>query len=397
MARALYFDCFAGAAGDMIVGALLDAGVAFEDLRAALATLPLGGYRLAAEPIVRAGIAATKFRVEIEHAHHHPRSLGDIIRIIDGSGLSDTTKARTLRLFERLARVEAGIHRQPVETIHLHEVGAVDSIVDITGAVVALELLGVDRCLASPLNVGSGAVECAHGVLPVPAPATAELLRGVPMYSTGLEAELVTPTGALLVSEFAGEFGPLPEMRVERIGYGAGDRDLGRLPNLLRVLVGELTAAGATAETVTVIESEIDDMNPQLYAHLMERLYAAGAVEVFYAPIHMKKNRPGTLLTAVCPPGRREAVCEALFRESTTIGLRFYQAGRDKLERRIVCVRTSVGNVRLKIASRGSRVLNYAPEYEDCARLAAEHQLAVKEVQHLAIKAYLDGHLVDEG
>ncbi|MYK88704.1 MAG: LarC family nickel insertion protein, partial [Acidobacteria bacterium] len=255
----------------------------------------------------------------------------------------------------------------------------------------ALEWLAPDRVVASPLNVGSGTVTCAHGELPVPAPATAELLLGAPTYAQGPPAELVTPTGALIVTEYAAAYGPAPPMRVERIGYGAGDRNPAGRPNVLRALVGEGTGTGAF-ERVVVLECQIDDMNPQLYGVLMDRLAAAGALDVFYAPIQMKKNRPGTLVTVVAPPGRREALSDVLFRESTTIGLRVTETDRERLDREAVAVETPIGSVRIKVARRDGAIRNASPEFEDCARLAAERRLSIKEVQAIAVKAWLDGN-----
>jgi uncharacterized protein (TIGR00299 family) protein len=439
MSRVLYLDCFSGASGDMIAGALLDAGVPFDVLAGAVGSLGLDGVSVGSERVDRSGIGAAKFRVTVdgeaadagvnehthghdrahghdhghaeghdhahqhghghehdhnhEHAHdhgrHHHRGLKEINDIVARSSLSPAGRERASRLFRRLAEVEAGIHQVPVEAVHLHEVGAVDSIVDVVAAVCALEWLAPDRVVASPLNVGSGTVTCEHGELPVPAPATAELLVGVPTYAQGPPAELVTPTGALIVTEYADAYGPAPPMRVERIGYGAGDRNPAGRPNVLRALVGEGTGTGAF-ERVVVLECQIDDMNPQLYGALMDRLAAAGALDVFYAPIQMKKNRPGTLVTVVAPPGRREALSDILFRESTTIGLRVTETERERLDREAVAVETPIGSIRIKVARRDGAIRNAAPEFEDCARLAAERRLSIKEVQAIAVKAWLD-------
>ena len=315
--------------------------------------------------------------------------MAEINAIVDRSSLSPAGRARASRLFRRLAEVEAGIHQVPVEDVHLHEVGAVDSIVDVVAAVSALEWLSPDRVVASPLNVGSGTVRCEHGELPVPAPATAELLVGVPVYAKGPPAELVTPTGALIVTEYADAYGPAPPMRIERIGYGAGDRNPAGRPNVLRALVGEGSATG-TLERVVVLECQIDDMNPQLYGALMDRLAAAGALDVYYAPIQMKKNRPGTLVTVVGSPGRRAVLTDVLFRESTTIGVRVTETERERLDRESVAVETPVGCIRIKVARRGGAIRNAAPEFEDCARLAAERGISIKEVQAIAVKAWLD-------
>ncbi len=290
-------------------------------------------------------------------------------------------------MFQRLGEAEAAIHQMPVDQVHLHEVGALDSIIDIVGIVFAMEWAGADRIVSSPLNLGGGTVHSAHGVFPVPAPATVKLLGDAPVYSSGLQQELVTPTGALIVSTYASSFGPIPPMSIEQVGYGAGDRDDPHTPNVLRVLIGRAVDRPA-AERVTVIECEIDDMNPQLFGVAMDRLYAAGALEVFYVPVQMKKNRPGTLLTVVAPPERRPALADVIFRETTTIGLRYYDVDRECLRREIVSITTPIGPVRFKIAWQDGRVMNAVPEFEDCAKLAASNNLAVKEVQAIAIHAY---------
>ena len=409
MARILYFDCFSGASGDMILGALLDAGLPLEQLRAAVGSLALDGVTLEAERVDRSGIGATKFRVRGAaqdrghdhdggphhhgpHHHHHEhghRGLSEICALVDRSALSGSAKDRAKRLFRRLAETEADIHQRPVEEIHLHEVGAVDSIIDIAGAVFGLEWVGADRIVSSPLNVGSGTVTCAHGVLPVPAPATARLVLGAPVYSTGVEAELLTPTGALLVTDYASQYGPLPALRVRRVGYGAGDRDLPGSPNVVRVVIGD-DDAGGHLQRIVVIESEIDDMNPQIFGVLMDRLHAAGALDVFYAPIQMKKNRPATLVSVVALPEDREALTALLFRETTTIGVRFKEMDRERLDRDQVTVETPLGPVRFKVARRDGNVVNASPEFDDCLQLAERHDLSVKAVQAIATKAYLD-------
>jgi uncharacterized protein (TIGR00299 family) protein len=280
----------------------------------------------------------------------------------------------------------------PLERIHLHEVGALDSIIDIVGAVFGMEWLGADEVVVSPLNVGSGTVTCAHGEFPVPAPATARLLTGVPVYAGSVASELVTPTGALLMTGYASRFGPLPAMRIASIGYGAGTKDFPGHPNVLRLVVGE-TESAQEGERVVVIECEIDDMNPQLFGPLMDGLYAAGALDVFYAPVQMKKNRPGTLVTVVAPPSRREPLSSVLFTETTTIGVRYQEVMRECLEREVRAIDTPAGRIRFKVATRGGRVLNASPEFEDCARLAAERGLPVKDVQAMAVKAWVDGVL----
>jgi uncharacterized protein (TIGR00299 family) protein len=430
--RVLYFDCFSGASGDMVLGALIDAGVAFDDIRRALGSLAISPDSVWTEQVVRAGIRATKFCVVGEepmavqahehshgHAHshvrghgHHPhghdhhhdhgdahghahetghhahRSLAEISALIEQSALSGRGKARAKALFQQLGAAEAAIHGTTLEKVHLHEVGALDSIIDIVGAVYALESLGVDRVVASPLNVGSGSVRSAHGLFPVPAPATMRLLQGAPIYSGAQQAELVTPTGALLVTSYATEFGAIPPMRVSAVGYGAGSRDFPETPNVLRVLVGEADAT-APSTSVVVIEADIDDMNPQIFGVVMDALHAEGALDVFYTAIQMKKNRPGTLLTVVAPPDARARLTATIFRETTTIGVRYREMSRECLDREEVTVTTPLGAVRVKVARRDGRVLNASPEFEDCARIARERNVPVKEVQALAIKAFL--------
>jgi uncharacterized protein (TIGR00299 family) protein len=415
VSRVLYFDCFSGISGDMTLGALIDAGLPLDDLTRALGSLALGDVELRAEKVLRTGVSATKFSVHqgslnLEpgtlspvsgtpnpkpHAHRH---LPKIFKMIDGSSLSPEGRERAKAMFQRLGEAEAAIHQMPVEKVHLHEVGALDSIIDIVGTVFAMDWAGADRIVCSPLNVGGGMVSSAHGVFPVPAPATVKLLGTTPVYGGAVQKELVTPTGALIATTYASSFGPIPAMAVERVGYGAGDRDDPVTPNVLRVLIGEETAvtevvqafrpAVAAGDRVTVIECEIDDMNPQIFGLVMDRLYAAGALEVFYTPVQMKKNRPGTLLTVVAPPALRTTMTDLIFRETTTIGLRHYEVDRECLERKIVPVETPIGTVRVKVASRHGRVLNATPEFEDCAALAAAHDLPVKDVQALAMKAY---------
>ena len=410
MSRVLYFDCFSGISGDMTLGALLDAGLPLADLRAALGSLALGDAHVHADRVLRTGVSATKFRVH-EHPHdrsqhphdhsQHPhdhaphRSLSEIFGLIDKSALSSGGRTRAKEMFQRLGEAEAAIHGTPIEKVHLHEVGALDSIIDIVGTVFAMEWAGADRVVASPLNVGGGMVDSAHGRFPVPAPATVKLLGSTPIYSGDVQKELVTPTGALIVTTYAASFGPIPPMTIERVGYGAGDRDDPKTPNVLRVLIGDEVGAGlapahseAPGDRVTVVECEIDDMNPQIFGVAMEKLYAAGALEVFYVSVQMKKNRPGTLVTVIAPPDKRSAIADVIFRETTTIGLRHYETARECLKREIVNVETPLGTVRFKVAWRNGTVINATPEFEDVAKLAAANNLPVKDVQSIAIRAY---------
>ena len=429
--KVLYFDCFSGASGDMILGALIDAGVRLDDVRRALGGLAIAPETIWTERVLRAGISATKFHVrgealQIDHADDHDhehgheseshqhesgshrhgsgshrhasegaprlhvhRTLTEIFRLIDGSALSGAAKDRAKQLFTVLGEAEAAIHGTPLDRVHLHEVGAIDSIIDIVGSVFALEQLGVGRIVSSPLNLGGGTITSAHGRYPVPAPATMRLLRDVPVYAGTQKAELVTPTGALLVTGYATAFGPIPEMRVATIGYGAGTRDFPHAPNVLRVLIGEADTA-APSHSVVVIEAEIDDMNPQIFGVLMDRLLAEGALDVFYTPIQMKKNRPGTLLSAIASPSLKDRLTTTIFRETTTIGVRYREMTRECLDRESVTVETELGAVRIKVARRGGALLNAAPEFDDCVRLAAGHDLPTKHVQAVAMKAYMD-------
>jgi pyridinium-3,5-bisthiocarboxylic acid mononucleotide nickel chelatase len=421
--RTLYFDCFSGASGDMILGALIDAGVPLDAIRGALGSLAIEHDAVWTERVVRAGVAATKFCVRGEdgsdHAHDHRddhghdhhrshahapaaephetvhqlhgphRSLAEIGELIDRSALSGAGKHRAKALFQRLGEAEAAVHGISVDRVHLHEVGALDSIIDIVGTVYAIEAIGAKKVVSSPLNIGGGTVRSAHGLYPVPAPATAMLLMGAPVYSGKQQVELVTPTGALLVTGYAESYGGAPAMRLDTIGYGAGSRDLPDTPNVLRILVGE-AASDAESHTVVVIEAEIDDMNPQIFGVLMDRLLAESALDVFYTAIQMKKNRPGTLLTVIAPTDARERLTGLIFRESTTIGVRYRDMRRECLDREIVSVDTPFGPVRFKVARRDGVMLNASPEFDDCVRIGRERDVPVKDVQAAATKAFLD-------
>ena len=388
----------------MIVGALIDAGVSLDDIRGALGSLSIDRDAVWVERVQRAGIGATKFHVRGEdaghehrqHTHggvateaHAHRTLTEIYALIDGSRLSSTGKARAKALFARLGEVEGAIHGTSADKVHLHEVGSLDSIVDIVSTVHALELIGADRIVASPLNVGSGTIRSSHGLYPIPAPATVRLLEGAPIYSGTQRAEMVTPTGALLITEYATEFGGIPSMKIGRAGYGAGARNFEDTPNVLRVLIGE-SDASVSSHTVTMIEAEIDDMNPQIFGVVMEKLLAQGALDVFYTPIQMKKNRPGTLLSAIATPATRETLTSTIFQETTTIGVRYRDMTRECLDRESQIVDTPFGPIRFKVASRAGEVLNAAPEFDDCVRVANATGRSVKEIQAAATKAWLD-------
>ncbi len=390
--RALYFDCYAGISGDMIIGALIDLGVRLELIADQLLSLGLEGYRIKADKVMRSQIAATKFGVEIDDRAQPARHLDDIISIIDGSRLSHTVKSLSKRVFERLAEAEARVHGTTSERVHFHEVGAVDSIIDIVGAMIGFEELGIEVYYSSRLRVGRGSIEAAHGLLPVPAPGTAELLRGVPIYAGALEGEFVTPTGAAIVTTLCEHFIPIPQMKLDRTGYGAGARDPEGFPNTLRLILGETEQeqAVASAEHVLVIETNIDDMNPQVYGFVMDRAFQMGALDVFITPVQMKKNRPGAMLTVICEAQYLDSLTEMLLAETTTLGVRYYEAKRRVLARAIETVETPYGRVRIKVARAGIRTLHFHPEYEDCLRLVEQARVPLLEIQSAAIAAYRD-------
>ena len=385
--RVAYLDCFSGISGNMVLGALLDAGLELDELRDALARLSISGYELEAERVRRRGLTGTHVEVKVE-GHGPERHLHDIEAIITNSQLRDDIQQRSLAIFRRLAEAEAKVHGAPIHHVHFHEVGAVDAIVDIVGAVVGLDLLGIERLYASPVHIGRGTTTCAHGVIPVPAPATAELLRGVPVYGRDVDAELTTPTGAALLTSLVESVGAAPSMSVSHIGYGAGTRDLPHA-NMLRISIGESQQGGDgyAQDQVVVLETNIDDMNPEFYDHVMGRLFDAGAVDVFLTPIAMKRSRPGTLLTALTTEDRMEEVVTALFEETTTIGVRFAPMQRWILRRERALAETAYGAVAVKVARRGETVMNVAPEVEDCRRLAREQGVPLKAVYQAAQEA----------
>ncbi len=435
--RIAYLECFSGMSGDMFLGALVDAGVAASVLEETVAALGVGA-RLEISRVVRGAISATKVDVYVDgakdlpreeycerqhshphersehegeaqaHSHSHPgeserasrplpheheRGLSEIRQIISAASISESAKKTAIAIFEVLGRTEAKIHNTSIESVHFHEVGAVDAMVDIVCAAVGAEALGVDEIICSPLNVGGGTVRCAHGTFPIPAPATVELLKGAPVYSSGLQAELVTPTGAAIVKTLASRFAGFPEMKIEKWGYGAGSRDFPGHPNVVRLTIGEAAsstlAAKTASEMITVLEANLDDLNPQVFGYVMDRLFEEGALDAFAMPVQMKKNRPGTLLTVLCKPEDASRLTQLIFSETTTLGVRRRDEMRQTLARRWENVRTQWGEVRIKIASMNGTVTNYAPEYEDCRRIAAEHHVPLKSVMQEASRAYL--------
>lgn len=374
-----YFDCFSGISGDMTLGALVDAGLPIEVLRSELAKLDLPGYTLSSEKVRRSGLSATKVHVLLDEKEQPARHLSDIEKIINGSSLFPAVKQKSLNIFQRLAEVEAKVHGTTPEKVHFHEVGAVDAIVDIVGSVIGLEHLGITEINGSPVNVGSGTVHTAHGKLPVPAPATVELLKNIPLYSSSITIELTTPTGAAIISTLAASFGPIPHMVISRIAYGAGNKDLPGQPNVLRLMIGEPVSA-YEEDTSIIIESNIDDMNPQLYDPLITTLMARGAQDVYLTPIIMKKGRPAILLSVLTDRGNSDTLLEVIFRETTSIGVRIHEVRRKKLSREVRTVETSYGKIRMKISRRGDEIMTVTPEYEDCKKLAEEKQVPLKTV-----------------
>ena len=405
--RIAYLECFAGISGDMFLGALVDAGVDPKLLHEAIASLNVGAT-LEIEKVDRSGINASKVRVLVDgtsaetadsatrthhHSHHehhaHGRSLSVIRTMIENAPLAAAAKETAIRAFELLGESESKIHNVPIETIHFHEVGAVDSIVDIEAGAVGAHALHVDSWICSPLNVGGGTVECAHGTFPVPAPATMDLLQGVPTYSSGIQMELVTPTGAALVRALNCTFGPAPAMRVEEIGYGAGSRNPKRFPNVVRLSLGDTSdAMSLTGDTVVVMETAVDDLNPQVLGDFTERALQAGALDVMCSSVHMKKNRLATLITILCDRAHAEPLQQLLFRETTTLGVRIREERRACLDRKFVDVETQWGEIRIKIGLLNGVEVNAAPEYEDCRRCAEQHSVPLKIVMQAALAIY---------
>src|SRR3989440_667231 len=387
-----YFDCFSGISGDMTLGALVDAGCPVEHLRSELHGLQVPGWELSAEKVWKNGMAATYVKVRTEDQQKH-RSLSGILEILKDSKLAAPVRDRASAIFTKLGQAEAGVHDVPLEKIHFHEVGAVDAIVDIVGACIGFHFLGIERFACSALNVGGGTAKMAHGVLPVPAPATANLLQGKPTYSNGVQRELVTPTGAAIVATLCDSFGPQPPMSVSAIGYGAGLADLEGQPNVLRIMIGEAAEKIVPGfdQEITVIEANLDDMNPQIYGYFLEKALAARALDVFTTPVQMKKNRPGTLLTVLCESKDAQSLMSLIFAETTTFGVRSHRAQRRVLPREFVNVTTSFGEVRIKLSRVNGRILHIAPEYDDCRKLAVEKNVPLQHVINEALRAYQGG------
>src|ERR1051325_1955551 len=383
--RTLYFDCFAGASGDMILGALVAAGVEPNYLREQLSSLSVSGFKIDFETVNRSGLSATYARVETAPEHKH-RHLSDIKQIIETSALSAAVKERAVQIFTRLAEAEARVHNEPVDRVHFHEVGAIDAIVDVVGAAICFDALQIDRFICSPIHVGSGMVKMAHGQFPIPPPAVTELLKGVPFYATDIKGELLTPTGAAIITTVCSEYGPISEMTTETTGYGAGTREYQDFPNVLRVLIGQTIESGARDERLWMLETNLDDASPQIIGHVMDRVLESGALDCFFTPVQMKKNRPGVLLSVLCGPREKEALMELLFTETTTLGVRSYEVTRRGLPRSVGRVETPYGPIDVKVAHLDGRIVNEMPEFEQCRQAAMNANVPLKVVDEAVRK-----------
>jgi len=380
-----YFDCFSGISGDMILGALIDAGLDIRELESELGMLKMSGYKIKAEKTARKGISGTKFSIDVIE-QNVGRKLKDIVEIVDQSDLDDDIKDLSKKTFEELAMVEAKIHGKSIEEIHLHEVAGLDSIIDVIGSLIGIKKLGIEVTYSSKVHVGTGFLECQHGVLPVPAPATLAMLKGIPIYSKGIEAELATPTGVCVLKTLSKSFGIMPEMKVEKVGYGAGSREL-EIPNLLRVYVGETDEDEYEKDEVILIETNIDDMNPELLAYASEILLKQGVLDVFMTPIFMKKNRPGTMLSVLTTRDKLDEILSTIFTEIATLGVRIHRLERKKLSRKVISVKTRFGEIKVKIGKIGNQIKNIAPEYESCREIAVKQRIPLKDVYDEAKEA----------
>lgn len=370
-----YFDCFSGISGDMVLGALVDAGLPLEIFTELIDNLNLPGCRITSRKVKRAGILATKIDITFPPEKKSPAEILSLIQSLD---IPQKLKEKSKRIFLTIAKTEAYIHQEDIDSLHLHELGSIDTLIDIVGSVVGLDRMGVKKVYSSPVNVGGGTVKSAHGLLPVPAPATVRILKGVPIYSSGVEAELTTPTGAAILTGFSPIYGPLPPMKLEKIGYGAGGRELS-LPNLLRVLIGEQDTQ-PEEEWVSILETNIDDMNPEFYEYVIESLLKKGALDVFLTPVQMKKSRPGVLLSVICYEEKQDELLKVLFTETPTLGVRISHVRRKKLKREIKKLKTSLGDVRVKIGILNEKIVSVSPEYEDCKKVALEKNMPLRKV-----------------
>ncbi|WP_420265758.1 nickel pincer cofactor biosynthesis protein LarC [Candidatus Magnetominusculus dajiuhuensis] len=388
--KVAYIQCASGVSGDMLVGAVIDAGVPLEYLRERLSVVlkQKDGGEITSKTVYKNGFRALKFDVNpsVSHQHNGHRNWKDIVEIIDAAGFDDDIKAKGLKIFRSIFEAEAIAHGQPFEHTHLHELGAVDCLADVFGFLSGIKYLGIEKICVSPINVGGGSVKTVHGTLPVPAPATAYLLRGMPVYSSGVEFELTTPTGAAIIKEMSADFGAFPDMIVDTIGTGAGGRDIASAPNILRIFIGRAGRQTSSDENAFIIETNIDDMSPQLYGGVMEKLFRAGALDVYITPVIMKKCRPAALLTVITGEDKIEPLSQIIFEETTTIGLRYYRVSRETLQRTIHPVNTKYGEIRIKTAVRNGKCLNVSAEYEDCKKAAAEFSVPVRRVIEEALR-----------
>lgn len=375
-----YFDCFSGISGDMILGALADLGNDFSFIKKELKKLDLKGYSLSHKKVKRGVIETTRVDVKVTEKSSSKRNLKSIISIIKNSGLAEKIKNDSIKIFRRLAEAEATVHGTTINKVHFHEVGAIDSIVDIVGSVIGIHHLNISKIVSSSINIGSGFVKCDHGTLPVPAPAVVEILRGVPCFSSGIRQELTTPTGAAVIATLANEFGSLPELKTDRVGYGAGGKNLKEMPNALRIILGELSIANELKKEIFVLETNIDDMNPEFYDVVMEKLFQAGAVDVFLTPIIMKKNRPATKLSVLTQQQNVEMLANEVLKNTTSFGIRFYPVERVMLEREFQEIETVLGKVKVKIGKRDGEICHISPEYEHCKKISREQGIPIKKV-----------------
>ena len=384
--RAAYFDCYSGISGDMILGALIDLGIKLKDIEVNLKKIDLKGYKLEKKCVQRNGIAGTKIQVisKLKNNTSHPhRKFSHIKEIISNSDLSSIVKNNSIEIFKRIAKVEAQIHKTAIENIHFHEIGGIDSIVDIVGGVWAIESLKLDKIYSSALNVGEGFVNCAHGRLPVPAPATLKLLKGIPAFSSGVKKELTTPTGAAIIGFYAHKFQSMPTMKVLKDGYGAGERIISSLPNLLRVILGEIEVSGSGK--LVMIETNIDDMNPEIYDSVMESLFKLGAIDVYFSPVFMKKNRPATKISVLAEIFNKEVLSKILLTETSSFGIRSYEVDRITLDREFKHLKTLFGIIKIKVGRLDGKIVQVTPEFEDCKKAARKNKIPVKNVYESAL------------
>jgi uncharacterized protein (TIGR00299 family) protein len=384
--KILYFDCYAGISGDMTLGALVELGLSLEWLSRQIDALPLEGITLSSKPVSRGALSGTKIDIQMpDPIRKRGRTLKDFVDLLKQCGLPHDIRDSAIRIFTKIAQAEATVHRKSIDNIHFHELGSLDSLIDIVGTLLGIKALGIEKLFSSPLHLGTGFTTTEHGTIPVPSPATLELLAGIPVYSSGLHYELVTPTGAALMSTLVSDFGPLPPCRIQRIGYGAGSRNPKEIPNLLRVVMGT-TVPDWHMELLSVLETDIDDMNPEYYDHLINRLFSAEALDVSLSPVMMKKNRPATRVTILCHPSQIEELCALILRETTTLGIRIKEVWRKAIQREIISVESPFGPVRIKIGKLDGKIITAAPEYEDCRQIALKTNLPLKNIYQEALK-----------